>query len=173
MRMLNRLWMPFLMFVMCAFPAHAITNGTAELVWDDPGKPEWKLEIEQKSFANPTWQTGTISTPSVSSGKAKGTITFPPFPADTLTDHYFCVRARFRNTNATVKNLSGWAPDDNGLCAQVPVPLLPPPVPTLPQNLQLSSADEDTLKVAANPDACQGVTVTLSGLTAYVACLEK
>lgn len=113
--------------LLLATPAYAITNGTAEIAWDNNLPAGATIELQYTSYADATWKPFVYGTPTLGTdGKMKVMAQFTPFPPDNLTDHFMCIRAR---TNLNGQS-SPWTAE--AVCNQVPVskPVVIPPAPS-------------------------------------------
>lgn len=144
--------------------AEAITNGSADLSWDNPGANE-PIMVQYQSFADATWKPFTLSPSALNTAENRyhAAGTFTAFPPDTLTDHWLCIRAQF--VNQTDKTVWG-----SGNCTQVPVS---PPVVQPPSNLKITQLDINTVLIEASSHQCRGIRTSGSGLTRTVRCLPK
>ena len=155
-----KLLLLILMFVLPATKAWAITNGSADVSWNNTLPAGSTVDVQYQSFADPTWKPFTYPTPTVGSdGRMHAFVTWPAFPADNMTDHWLCIRAR-SILNAQV---SVWA---TGNCAQVPVPVYVPPPPT---GLQITSATPDQIVITASTKDCKKVITSTAGSTSTMA----
>ena len=162
-----------LLFVLVAVPAVALTNGSADLAWDNTLDPTATVTIQYQSFSDITWKNVTSMTaPKLGTdGKMHSTVTFPVFPADNVTDHWIC----FQADDVLNGKTSVWS---DTACNQVPVPALvvtPPPTPTPvptptpppPTGLTVTQATPDVVVLTAKlPGDCKKVVMSTAGSTA-------
>lgn len=164
-----------LCILLCPSIALAITNGTADIAWDNNLPPGATVTLQYQSFANGTWQAfASQSAPvlNAADGKMHSAVTFPAFPADNATDHWLCVRADDTVNGQT----SPWTSDTGQtVCTQVPVPAIvvtpppPPPPPPAPTGLQIGSATPNQVIITASAKDCpHGISTSSKGSTTAV-----